>query len=68
MRIILTVLTAIFGLWGFVGGTVLIFILVATNRTVNGERKYLYPLIPFNLKAFLSLFIRVKKYDVDEKK
>ena len=67
MRILLTVSTAIFGLWGFVGGTVLILVLVATNRTVNGERKYLYPLIPFNLKAFLSLFIRVKKYDVGEK-
>ena len=67
MRILLTILTAIFGLWGFVGGTVLVFVLVATNRTVNGERKYLYPLFPFNLKAFLSLFVRVKKYDVEEK-
>ena len=67
MRILLTVLTAIFGLWGFVGGSALIFLLVATNRTVNGERKYLYPLIPFNFKAFMSLFFRVKKYDVDAK-
>lgn len=67
MRILLTVLTGVFGLWGFVGGSVLILLLVVSNRTVNGERKYLYPLIPFNLKAFLSLFVRVKKYDVEEK-
>ena len=63
MRIILLVLTAIFGLWGFVGGTLLILVLLLTNKTVNGKRSYLYPLIPFNFKAFKSLFVRVKKYD-----
>ena len=68
MRIILLVLTAIFGLWGFVGGTVLIFVLVATNETVNGKKSYLYPLIPFDYKAFKSLFVRVKKYDVGREK
>jgi len=63
MRIMLTVLTAIFGLWGFIGGTILTIVLIATNKTVNGKRNYLYPLIPFNYKAFKSLFFRVKKYD-----
>ncbi len=63
MRIILLVLTAIFGLWGFIGGTVLILVLLLTNKTVNGKRSYLYPLIPFDLKAFKSLFVRVRKYD-----
>ena len=71
LRIMLTVLTAIFGLWGFVGGCLLIIVLLATNKTVGGERRYLYPLIPFNGKALLSLFVRVRKYDFyasDEKK
>ena len=63
MRIMLLILTAIFGLWGFIGGTALTLILIATNGTVNGKRNYLYPLIPFNYKAFKSLFFRVKKYD-----
>ena len=63
MRIMLTILTAIFGLWGFIGGSVLTLVLIATNETVNGKRNYLYPLIPFNYKAFKSLFFRVKKYD-----
>ncbi len=63
MRIILLILTAIFGLWGFIGGSLLILILIATNETVNKKRSYLYPLIPFNYKAFKSLFVRVKKYD-----
>ena len=63
MRIILLVLTAILGLWGFIGGSLLVVALIATNETVNKKRSYLYPLIPFNYKAFKSLFIRVKKYD-----
>ena len=63
MRIMLIILTAIFGLWGFIGGTILTVVLIATNVTVNGKRNYLYPLIPFNYKAFRSLFFRVKKYD-----
>ncbi len=68
MRIILLVLTAIFNLWGFIGGTILTIALIASNQTVNGKRSYLYPLIPFNYKAFKSLFVRVKKYDLAKEK
>lgn len=64
MRIALLILTAIFGVWGFVGGSLLAVILIATNETVNGKRSYLYPLIPFDYKALKSLFVRVKKYDL----
>ncbi len=61
MRILLLVVTAVFGKWGLIAGSVFIVILIATNKTVNGKRSYLYPLIPFNFKALVSLFIRVKK-------
>lgn len=61
LRMLLLVLTAIFGLWGFIGGVLLVIILIATNKTVNGKRKYLYPLIPFNGKALISLIVRKKK-------
>jgi stage V sporulation protein AF len=64
MRILLLIGVALFGLWGFVGGVVLMIALIATNRTVNGECSYLYPLIPFNARAFVSVFFRVKKKDV----
>jgi stage V sporulation protein AF len=64
MRILLLIGVALFGLWGFIGGVVLIIVLIATNRTVNGECSYLYPLIPFNARAFVSVFFRVKKKDV----
>ena len=64
LRILLTVLTAIFNFWGFAVGSVVIIILMATNKTVCGGRSYLYPLIPFDGRALLSLFIRIKKPDV----
>ena len=64
LRIMLLVLTAFFGLWGFLGGLLLTLVLLATTSTVNGKRNYLYPLIPFHGRALLSLVIRVRKKDV----
>ena len=61
MRILLLTLTAFFNVWGFVIGVLLILVLIATNRTANGSRSYLYPLIPFSGKAMLSLLVRRKK-------
>ncbi len=61
MRIMLLTLTAFFGIWGYVGGFVLIVILLATNSTLNGKRNYLYPLFPLNIKALRTLIFRVRK-------
>ncbi len=63
LRMMLLLLTAIFKFWGFVAGCVLIIILLLTNKTVNGKRRYLYPLIPLSPRALLSLVVRVKKRD-----
>ena len=63
MRILLLILTSLFGAWGYVGGFVLIIVLLATNSTVNGKRNYLYPLIPFKPKALKTLIFRTKKKD-----
>ena len=65
LRIWLLISTAIFGFWGFVGGSVAVVVLIATNSTVNGKRNYLYPLIPFHPKALLSVVVRVKKKTAD---
>lgn len=62
MRIILLILTELFSLIGFIAGLILIFILLATNKTLSGK-SYLYPLIPFNGKALLQKLIRVKRND-----
>ena len=65
LRMFLLLATAVFKLWGFIGGFLTILVLLATNKTVNGRRSYLYPLIPFDAKALKSLLVRVKKKDVE---
>lgn len=64
LRMLTLALTALFNVWGFVGGLIIALILVASNKTVNGKRSYLYPLIPFNGKALARLLFRLKKNDV----
>ncbi len=61
IRMILLLLTALFDIWGFIGGIIIAIALVATNNTVNGKRNYLYPLIPFNGEALARLVFRLKK-------
>ncbi len=64
MRMLILALTFLFGIVGFSLGIAVFIVLVATNKTVLG-RRYLYPLIPFNLKALGRLFLRKKKSDFD---
>jgi stage V sporulation protein AF len=61
LRVIMLILTAIFGLYGFGAGLVLLFLLLISNETLDGTHGYLYPLVPFNGRAFLRLFFRLKK-------
>lgn len=60
MRLILLLLTALFEIWGFIAGVILTIVLICTNKTVQGQRNYLYPLVPFNKKALTRLLIRKK--------
>ncbi len=64
LRMITLALTALFGVWGFAGGLIAGGVLLATTKTANGKRRYLYPLIPFNGKALARLLFRLKKDDV----
>lgn len=64
LRIGMIVFVALFGGWGLLVGTVLMIVLLLSNRTVNGDHSYLSPLIPFDGRACLSVFFRVKKKDV----
>lgn len=61
IRILLIVLTAIFNLWGFIAGILVMLVLLATNRTPAGT-SYLYPLIPFKWSALSRLLIRRKMH------
>ena len=64
LRMFLLLMTGLFKLWGFIGGGIVILVLLATNKTLNGKRSYLYPIIPFNAKALKTLLFRIKKKDV----
>lgn len=55
MRVLLLITTALFNVWGFALGILLIVIFITTNKTVDGSRGYLYPLIPFNGSAMSRL-------------
>ncbi len=66
MRMMILALTAIFGLYGYIGGIILTLVLVATNKTANGKRNYLYPLIPFNRKALKRLIVRERLRTKDD--
>lgn len=57
-RIILLVLTGIFGIWGYGIGSLLILLAFFLNRTVGGQG-YLYPLIPFNGYQLFKRFFRI---------
>ncbi len=56
-RMTLIGLIALFNIWGFIGGLVIIALEIAFTKTVTGQ-SYLYPLIPFNGKALASLLLR----------
>lgn len=56
-RIFLLILTQLFGIWGFLGGILVLFVCMLNIKTLSG-RNYLFPLIPFNPKAFAELFVR----------
>ncbi len=59
MRIINLILTAIFGVWGYIGAVALLVLAIGTNRTVSGK-SYVYPLFPLNLKQLSKRLFRYR--------
>ena len=57
MRIINLILTAIFGLWGYIGAILLFLVAIVTNKTVSGQ-SYIYPLFPLDIQKLSNRFIR----------
>lgn len=56
-RMLILILTGIFGIWGFAIGLIITIILVATNSTITGG-SYLYPLYPFDRVALMRQVFR----------
>lgn len=58
MRMSLLLFTALLGVWGLLLGTVLLCVLVATNQTVDGAHRYLYPFLPWDRQGIKALLLR----------
>jgi stage V sporulation protein AF len=56
-RILLLITTWGFGAYGYVAGLILIFAIIASNKTLTGIG-YLYPLFPFNKKDLKGVILR----------
>ncbi|MCM1126545.1 MAG: spore germination protein [Lachnospiraceae bacterium] len=65
MRIINLILTAIFGIWGYIGAIILLFAAIAANKTVSGK-SYIYPLFPLNLKQLSKRLLRKRLPEAKE--
>lgn len=57
-RIILLILTSIFGIYGFAAGTIILVASLLSTHTLLGEG-YLYPIIPFNGRCLARRFFRM---------
>lgn len=59
LRILMLVMTWAFNFFGYFASLLIIIILIVSNVTLDGRRRYLYPLLPFNARALARLIIRV---------
>ena len=60
-RIITLILTGFWGIWGLIAGTFCLIIALLTNHTIDGRRRYLYPLIPFDWKVLKRQLLRLRR-------
>lgn len=59
MRILNLILTAAFGIYGYIAAILLMILAIACNKTVSGK-SYVYPLFPLNLKQLSKRFFRYR--------
>lgn len=57
MRIVNLILTAIFGVWGYIGAIILLIAAIIGNKTVSGK-SYAYPLFPLDLPQLSKRLLR----------
>ena len=59
MRIINLILTAIFGIWGYLFA-ILFFILSIVNNKTLSDKSYIYPLLPFDVRQLAKRLLRLR--------
>ncbi len=58
LRIITLILTNWLGVWGFIGGVILLIVCIGTNKAIGGM-SYVFPLFPLHFKKLMKRFFRV---------
>lgn len=58
-RIMLLLLTGLFGVWGFAGTLLYIFIIAFTTKAFKNGKRYTWPLIPFEAKPLAHILFRM---------
>ena len=59
MRIINLILTALFGLYGYVAAIVILLLAIVCNKTLSGQ-SYIYPILPLNPRQLAKRFLRMR--------
>lgn len=59
MRILNLILTALFGVWGYAAGILILILSIVSNRTISNQ-SYLYPLLPFHGKQLAHQIFRTR--------
>ena len=62
MRILTLILTAIFGLYGYIAGIIILIVTLIFNKTISGD-SYVFPLLPLRLQQLGHRFIRRRLKD-----
>lgn len=50
--------TGLFKIWGFTASLIIVVLIVASTKTVDGSHKYFWPLVPFDFGALKHILFR----------
>ncbi|MDE5866098.1 MAG: spore germination protein, partial [Lachnospiraceae bacterium] len=59
MRILNLILTALFGIYGYVAAIVILLLAIVCNKTLSGQ-SYIYPILPLNPRQLAKRFLRMR--------
>lgn len=59
MRIINLILTAVFGLIGYIAAIIIFVLAVVCNKTLS-DKSYIYPVLPFNPRQLAKRLLRLR--------
>lgn len=65
MRILNLILTAIFGLWGYIAAVLFFGLSIVCNKTVS-HKSYIYPLLPLNFRQLAKRLFRLRLPEAKE--